>query len=256
MLRIRRRFHRAHTSDQAHLASRARPGPAPGGRPRWRGVSCLVAGLLAVGLAVTVAPGFAAAAARASHTIKNAQPLTLKKVNSGGNGAIDFWKVHLIGGDQVQIATNTPYLVGCCTSYFFELFKPGTTDTNFPQTPPVMGTASPSASTRSTLVLQAPYTGTFILAVCENVSRDCRDVDAGGGTNPMGPYTFTPTLVNGGINPGVGAKETRASPTIAKAPLMPVGNFEAGGGGAIDFWKVPLFAGDKVQIAISTPYLV
>src|SRR5262249_55861398 len=253
MLRIRRRFHRAHTSDQAHLASRARPGPAPGGRPRWRGVSCLVAGLLAVGLAVTVAPGFAAAAARASHTIKNAQSLTLKKVNSGGNGAIDFWKVHLIGGDQVQIATNTPNLVGCCTSYFFELFKPGTTDTNFPQTPPVMGTATPGASTRAILPLQAPYTATFIFAVCENVSGDCRNVDAGGGTNPMGAYSFTPTLVNGGIKPGVGAKETRASPTIAKAPLMPVGNFEAAGGDPVDFWQVHLIGGGQGADAARSP---
>jgi hypothetical protein len=205
---------------------------------------------------VTVAPGFAAAAARVGHTIKNAQPLTLNRVNSGGNGAIDFWTVHLIGGDQMQIATHTPNLVGCCTSYYFELFKPGTTDANFPQTPPVTGTATPGASTEAILTLQAPYTGTFIFAVCENVSGDCRNVDAGGGTNPMGAYTFTPTLVNGGIKPGVGAKETRASPTIAKAPLMPVGNFEAGGGDAIDFWQVHLIGGDQVQISATTPYLV
>src|SRR5262249_10236526 len=156
--------------------------------------------------------------------------------------------------DQMQITTNTPNGIGCCGSYYFELFKPGTNDENFPQTPPVMGTNTPGGSTKAVLYLQAPYTATFVLAVGEHTVGDGRTADAGGGTNPMWPYTFTPTLVNGGVKSGVGAKETRASPTIAKAPLMPVGNFEAAGGGAIDFWKVHLFAGDKVQIASNMPY--
>ena len=108
-------------------------------------------------------------------------------------------------------------------------------------------------STKSVLTLQAPYNATFILAVCENVSGDCRGVDSGSGQNPMQPYTFKDTLVGGGIPPRIGKKETRAATTIAKAPLMPVGNFEAGGGNAIDFWKVHLFAQDKLQFAITTP---
>ena len=75
---------------------------------------------------------------------------------------------------------------------------PGTTDTTFPQNPPVAAAITPQASTQSTLFLKAPVTGTFVFAVCQNVSTDCRDVDSGGGYNPMSPYTFTPTLVKGG----------------------------------------------------------
>ena len=66
-------------------------------------------------------------------------------------------------------------------------------------------------------MLQAPYNATFVLAVCQNIGGDCRGTDSGGGANPMSPYTFTPTLVGGGIKASVGAKETRASETIAKA---------------------------------------
>ena len=58
--------------------------------------------------------------------------------------------------------------------------------------------ATPGGATQSTLFLTAPSTGTFILAVCQNVSGDCRDVDSGGGSYPMAPYTFTPTLVAAG----------------------------------------------------------
>jgi hypothetical protein len=54
-------------------------------------------------------------------------------------------------------------------------------------------------TTQSTLFLTAPATGTFIFVVCQNVSGDCRDVDSSGGSNPMGVYTFTPTLVKAGI---------------------------------------------------------
>ena len=77
---------------------------------------------------------------------------------------------------------------------------PGTTDTTFPQKAPVASAATPGSSTQSTLFLKAPTTGTFIFAVCENVSvnGDCRSVDSGGGSNPMAPYTFTDTLVKGG----------------------------------------------------------
>ena len=48
------------------------------------------------------------------------------------------------------------------------------------------------------MFLKAPTTGTFIFVVCESVTGDCRNVDSGGGANPMGPYTFTDTLVTGG----------------------------------------------------------
>jgi len=98
----------------------------------------------------------------------------------------------------VQISAQTPYFGGCCGSYHFELYKPGTTDTTFPQQPPVAAAATPGGSGQSTLFLKAPTTGTFIFAVCQNVNGDCRSVDSGGGTNPMGAYTFTDTLVKAG----------------------------------------------------------
>jgi hypothetical protein len=158
----------------------------------------LFAALLASYLAAAVAPGVASAAARAGHTIASAGTLALGKKASGGGGPIDYWKVHLFGGDQVQVLAKTPNPGGCCiSSYRFELYRPGTSDANFPQRAPVFTTATPSGSTSSVLQLQAPYNGTYILAVCQNVNGDCRSVDSGGGYNPMSPYTFTPTLVKG-----------------------------------------------------------
>jgi hypothetical protein len=101
---------------------------------------------------------------------------------------------------QVQILAKTPNPgPGPYGSYRFELYHPGTTDNTFPQAPPVMGVGTPGSSTSAVIVLQAPYNGTFLLAVCQNVSGDCRSVDSGGGTYPMGAYTFTPTLVAAGI---------------------------------------------------------
>ena len=119
---------------------------------------------------------------------------------AGGGNGIDFWKLSLKKGSQVQISAQTPYPGGCCiSSYRFELYKPGTNDTTFPQKAPVASAATPSGSTQSTLLLKAPTAGTFIFAVCQNVNGDCRSVDSGGGFNPMSPYTFTDTLVKGGI---------------------------------------------------------
>lgn len=53
-------------------------------------------------------------------------------------------------------------------------------------------------SSSTNIYLQAPYNGTFILAVCENVTDgNCGNHDHSG-TNPMYPYTFTTTLGTGG----------------------------------------------------------
>jgi hypothetical protein len=200
-----------------------------------------------------VNPKVGAEETQASPTIAKAAVTPVGHFEAGGGNGIDFWKVPLLGGDQVQLSVQTVDS-GCCGSYHFELYQPGTNDTNFPQRPPVMATFTSSGSTQSTLILQAPYNGTFVLAVCESPSGDCRNVDSGGGDNPMGPYTFTPTLVNGGVNPKVGAKETRATATIAKAAVTTVGNFEAGGGNGIDFWKVPLKKGNQVQVVAQMPF--
>src|ERR1700722_6161972 len=213
------------------------------------------AGLLVAGLAVVAGPAAAAQAAPlAGHSIATAGTLSLGKSNSGGGGAIDYWKITLIGGDQLQLQTSTPDNPCCEGNYDFNLFPPGTTDTNFPQVSPVGNVFIGSGTTEQTIVLQAPYNGTFILAVCQNISGDCRDVDNGGGAQTMAAYTFTPSLVGGGIKASVGAKETKASPTIAKAPAMPIGNFESGGGEPIDFWKVTLIGGDQLQLQANLPY--
>jgi lipid-A-disaccharide synthase-like uncharacterized protein len=190
---------------------------------------------------------------RASDTLAKAPLTPLGNFESGGGQPIDFWKVKLLGGDQVQLALSLPFNVCCSSSYDFNLYPPGTTDTNFPQVNPVAN-VSVGSSTKSVVVLQAPYNATFVLAICQNVSGDCRSVDSGHGTNPMSPYTFTPTLVGGGIKATVGAKETRAGDTIARAKVTPLGNFESGGGQPIDFWKVKLLGGDQVQLALSLPY--
>jgi hypothetical protein len=53
-------------------------------------------------------------------------------------------------------------------------------------------------STRSVLDLQAPSSGTFVLAVCQNVAaNNCVNVDQGSGTNPMTPYTYSTKLTGG-----------------------------------------------------------
>jgi Bacterial Ig-like domain (group 3) len=225
---------------------------------RMKGITrfCLAAalGLLIPGLALVAGTGIAAATTRPGHSIATAGTLTMGPTAAGGGGAIDFWKVNLSGGDVVQLLTTTPPATpqNVTTVYNFELFPPGTTDASFPNVPPV-SSANTFGNTTDVLNLQAPYNGTFILAVCENTNGDCRSVDSSGGLNPMQSYSFTPTLVGGGIPARVAAKETRAATTIAHAPRIGVGNFEAGGGNLIDFWKVTLSGGDVVQLTTKTP---
>ncbi len=92
---------------------------------------------------------------------------------SGGGQPVDFWKVKLLGGDKVQLALSMPANLCCSSSYDFNLYPPGTTDTKFPQVAPVAN-VSVDNSTKATIVLQAPRSGTFTLAVCENIRGDCR----------------------------------------------------------------------------------
>ena len=120
----------------------------------------------------------------------------LGNFESGGGQPVDFWKVKLLGGDKVQLALSMPANLCCSSSYDFNLYPPGTTDTKFPQVAPVANVAVDN-STKATVVLQAPRSGTFTLAVCENISGDCRGTDSGQGSNPMSAYTFTPRLVGG-----------------------------------------------------------
>jgi hypothetical protein len=183
----------------------------------------------------------------AGHTIASAQLLPLGSAESGGGGPIDFWRVKLVGGDRVKFGVTYP----TTNSYELELYAPGTTDASFPNAQPVDTAQTNSEVGTADLTLQAPYTGNFVFAVCENTSP-CTFVDNGDGTNPMNPYTFTPTLA-GGPTKSQGAGEVEASPTIAKAPALPLSQFEAGGGNAADFWRVKLVGGDRVKFAVTYP---
>src|SRR5215472_17893212 len=48
------------------------------------------------------------------------------------------------------------------------------------------------------------------------------------------------------VTPGVASAAARAGHTIAGAGTLTMGKKASGGGGPIDFWKVPLFGGDRV----------
>jgi hypothetical protein len=126
----------------------------------------------------------------------SAGQLALGRTKSGGGGAIDFWNVHLTGGDRVQFVTAQPtYEPGTfvSTNYVYGLYPPGTTDKSIAGKSPLDSAATAGAPT-GLFVLQAPYTGTFVLAVCENPEAGCGSIGPGSGLNPMQPYTFTTHL--------------------------------------------------------------
>jgi len=202
-----------------------------------------VLALLIAGLAIAATPGVASASTAPGHTIASAGTLAVPDSASGGGGPIDFWKVPLSGGDDVQF--SVPAVSG--NGYTFALFAPGTTDTSFPTAKPFTE-VSPNDSANAVFDLMAPYTGTFILAVCQ-ATYSCPSVENGGGENPMSPYTFTTTFFHG-VSSKVAAAETKASATIAGTRSMGVGHFESGGANGVDFWKVPLSGGDDVQFSV------
>ncbi|HEX3489693.1 MAG TPA: Ig-like domain-containing protein [Streptosporangiaceae bacterium] len=209
-----------------------------------------ILGLLVSGLALAATPVLASASAVTSpgHTIGAAGTLKINSAVSGGGGRIDYWKVPLYGGDVVQLAVSNP----SGNVFVFALYPPGTTDRNFASAVPVSSFTVGNPAQDSDLTV--PYNGTYVLAVCENVANNnCVNAVAGTGTNPMNKYKILPSLVGGGVSPKVAAKETRASRTIAGAKSTALGNFESGGGGPIDYWKVPLHGGDVVQLAVSNP---
>jgi hypothetical protein len=202
-------------------------------------------------LVLVAGTGVASARTSPGHTIATAGTLTMGPLATGGGGAIDFWKVKLHGGDVVRLAVTYP----AGNAYTFALYAPGTNDANFQNVGSFSSAATNTSGgvSKSVLDLQAAYNGTFILAACENVLHgDCHYAGSTGNV-PMGAYTFTPTLVNGGVPAAVAAKETKAGATIAKAGKMGAGNFEAGGANTIDFWKMNLRGGDRVRFAVTYP---
>jgi hypothetical protein len=153
----------------------------------------IVLALFLSGLAIAATAGAASASTPTGHTIAGARTLAVPHSASGGGGRIDFWKVRLNGGADVQFtvpATGGNY-------YAFALFAPSTTDTSFPNAKPFAESGTNGGSP-TVFDLLAPYTGTFVLAVCENTGN-CPSVDNGGGTNPMNPYTFTTKLTRGSV---------------------------------------------------------
>lgn len=209
----------------------------------------LAIGGLALGGAAGIASATSASAPRA-HTIAAAGHLDIGRRASGGGGPIDFWKVTLNGGDVVQFNVATPDQ----TQYEFELFPPGTNDTNVPTAAP-FSSAGTNFSGKTVFDLQAPYNGTFILAVCQGPNVDnfnCGQVYSGGAINPMSHYSFSTSFATK-VSATVAEAETKAGPTIAHSRVMPVGRFEAGGANSIDYWKVQLSGGDVVQFNVATP---
>jgi hypothetical protein len=214
-------------------------------------VAVLVLIGLAPGQGRAAVSGDALASGAPSQKIASASQLPLNKAVKGGGHNIDFWKVTLVGGYRVSFA----FTAGSGGGYGFDLYAPSTKDATFYQTGALVTVLGPASG--SGFTLQAPYSGTFILAVCQaaygyGVPGNCAAADppAGGSIppsiqNPMSAYTFTASVLTDGITTSEGAQETKATATIAGAPTLSA--FESGGGQNIDFWKVHLIGGYKVQ---------
>lgn len=193
-------------------------------------------------LGTAVAAARPLSAASAGHTISTATTLEAGDTATGGGGAVDFWYVPLSGGEQLSFTVSG----STANSYYFDMYAPGTTDASFPK-----ATAFTSGSTNhqaeSTITLQAPYNGTFILAVCENVSP----CSVASKTGVMNQYTFTTSIANA-IPLATAEFETKAGATISAAPAMPSGYFEAGGANVVDFWKLNLYKGYKFMFMVNS----
>jgi len=192
-----------------------------------------------------------AAPVSAGHTIITAGSVKIGLTTGGGGGAVDFYRLKLDGGDQVQFAVTDP----AGENYEFQLYAPETTDATFASAKSIMTGTSGNSHSSSSVRLRAPYNGTFVLAVCENrpsADYTCQTPDDGLGQVPMDAYSFVPRITSGPAA-AVAARETRAAATVAKAAPLGVGRFESGGGGHVDFWRVALNRGDTVKFAVATP---
>jgi hypothetical protein len=205
--------------------------------------------LLLSGLALVAGAGPASASTAPGHTIATAGALDIGgDTASGGGGPIDFWKVRLNGGDRVSIDINE---AGVEAAVFnFQLYAPGTTDATFPKSVS-FSEGSTDGAGQGSFYLQAPYTGTFVLAVCEGRSLfSCNAVGSEGRDNPMDPYQFATTFLKS-VSAAMAAKEVTASTTIARARGLSLGTFQSGGGNAADFWKVRLNGGDVIAFQVA-----
>jgi hypothetical protein len=212
---------------------------------------------LGIALAATVAAsclcaGQAFAATPAQETIAAAEAIHIGEDESGGGHHIEYWTVQLVGGDRVILHVKQPANNG---GYRFELYAPGTSPTRFEQSPPAaFATTSFSGAEEVATTLQAPYSGNFLLAVCQNADRvggeDCHSV--GASSEVMSSYAFSTTPENGGITGVTAEDESRAGSSVATANVLN-GAFEAGGGDHIDFWTVQLVGGERVPLRVRQP---
>jgi hypothetical protein len=139
---------------------------------------------------VAISPAVAAAQSPAGSTIASASALTIGTSASGGGQNIDFWRIPLVGGDKVSIATSLPSRDVSGWPYKFDLFAPETADSAFQQAFPVSEvSAEVGGATSQYVAVQAPYTGAFVLAVCEYPNTGCQAL--AGQARVMDPYTFT-----------------------------------------------------------------
>jgi hypothetical protein len=213
-----------------------------------------------------LSPAAAVASTNPSQTIAGAQQLTVGAgggVETGGGHNIDYWTVQLNGGDQLVVSINASAaggFNGAYDAYRFELYAPGTTDKTFSSRPPLVTVAVNTLPPG--LTLQAPYTGKFVLAICEDLVQsgptDCRSaIPNGVGTlpsnivSPMNPYTFATSLGTGSPTAVQASSESQAGSTIETASSTSTGDFDSGGGDNIDFWTLQLTGGDQVGFSIN-----
>jgi hypothetical protein len=150
--------------------------------------------LAAVAAAAPVASAApSASASPPSHTIAGAPALAFGSEQTGGGAAVDFWRMKLVGGDQVSFSVSYPV----DNYYEFDMYAPGVTDTTFPQATPVASAVTNSGTDTGVISLHAPRAGNFILAVCEDPASNCTSSAFGNSTSPMSPYTFTPRFFKG-----------------------------------------------------------
>ena len=64
--------------------------------------------LVAAPTAAEAMPAATSAVTAPGHTIATAGTLSMGGTISGGGGAVDFWKVKLLGGDVMQFQASLP----------------------------------------------------------------------------------------------------------------------------------------------------
>src|SRR4051794_18430547 len=189
--------------------------------------------------------------ASAGTRIASAGALAVGTCVSGGgrNTYIDFWKLSLTGGDRVQLT------VPSAVALELDLYSSDTTDDRFTIVRPAdVQVTSPVSGAAQVLSMQAPYSDTFVLAVCQPVDYaanggDCRGISTGRAAKyrPMTqPYEFTSAALGNACT----SPPLRAGSKIAPASALTIGACESGGGNDIDYWTVALNASDQLELTV------